>query len=991
MKIKLTIFALFLFANASFSQKKTKKSIPTNSQLEITTTTSATERWLSFKNRKLESEKSLLKNIKFHSIGPSIMSGRVSDIEVNNENPVEFFVAYGIGGLWYTNNNGQSFSPLFDKQPVITIGDIAINWGSKNKTIWVGSGESSSSRSTYAGLGIFKSDDNGKTWIPKGLDETHHIGKIKLHPTNENTLWVAALGHLYTPNKERGIFKSIDGGNSWKNTLFLNENTGAIDLEIDPKNPDILYASFWEKTRKAWNFEEGGASTGIYKSIDGGETWTLITTKESGFPQGNTNGRVGLSISQNSPNLLYAVIDNQAKQADFQKKENPKLDSKKIKMLTKEQFLALPNEEINEYLDENSFPQKYNAKDLKGDVINDKIKVVDIGKYTDNANDDLFDTPIIGAEVYKSEDGGKTWNRTHKTYLDAVYNTYGYYFGTIHLAPSNDQKIVIPGYQLIKSADGGKTFQSMNAPNVHADHHSLWINPTNENHMILGNDGGVNITYDGGANWLFANTPPVATLYAVQVDMATPFNVYGGLQDNGVWYGPSNYEASTDWQSEGQYPFKRLLGGDGMQIAVDTRDNNTVYTGFQFGNYFKINKTTGQRKFLQMPQEIGGLKNRFNWQTPIFLSPHNQDFVYLGGNKLFRSTDKGENWEAISSDLTYGTKPGDVPYGTITTMAESPKRLGLIYVGTDDGNIQLSKDGGYTFNNITGTLPKNLWVSRVIASSFAEGRVFASLSGYRNDDFNTYLYKSDNYGENWVKLGENLPSEPINVIKEDPKNEDLIYVGNDHGLYASLNKGKTFMPMTNGLPTVPVHDLVVHPRENELIIATHGRSIYSANVEQLQQLHENDTIMNKDLYLFALKPITYNSNWGKARGDQKYEKLKSQEFSIPFYAKSQANAKIKILSSRQFVLKQWGTNIDGGINYANWDLSIDSTAEFDYGIILDGQRKNKEPKIILEKADDQKIYIRPGKYFISIETENGKKIEKDFEVKAPIITSKRAN
>lgn len=991
MKKKYAIVFLVFVSIQGFSQKKSKKSQTVKPVTVESTFSPASDRWTAHKNRLELGEKSLVKNVKFRSVGPTVMSGRVADIDVNDENPTEFYVAYATGGLWKTTNNGQSFSPIFDNQAVATLGDIAVDWKSKNRIIWAGTGESISSRSSYAGIGVFKSDDDGKTWQHKGLDETHHIGEIKLHPTDPNTVWVAALGHLYTPNKERGIFKTSDGGTTWKNTLYVDENTGAIDIQIDSTNPKILYACMWQKSRRAWNFEEGGLGTGIYKSIDGGDTWANITLQPSGFPQGSTNGRVGIAVSPTNPNLLYAVLDNQAKQVDFQKKEILKLDSKKIKTLTKEQFLALPNTEINEYLDDERFPDKYNAKNLKEDIKTNKYLVADIAKFTENANDDLFNTPIIGAEVFRSENGGTTWTRTHKGYLEAVFNTYGYVFGTVHVAPNNPDKIVIPGYQIIKSEDGGKTFEGINAPNVHADHHVIWINPKNENHMILGNDGGLNITYDNGKNWIFANTPALGMFYAIQVDMATPYNVYGGLQDNGVWVGPSTYKADNEWYSTGNYPYKSLLGGDGMQVEVDTRDNNTVYTGFQFGNYFKINKATGQRKYLQMPQEIGETKNRFNWLSPILLSQFNQDIIYFGGNRLFRSTDKGEKWEAISSDLTKGAKVGDVPYGTITAISESPKKLGLIYVGTDDGNVQVSKDAGYNFTNISEKLPQNLWVSRVIASKYKDSKVIVSLNGYRNDDFNSYLYKSDDYGSNWTKIGENLPKEAINVVREDPKNADIMYVGTDHGLYVSINQGKTFMAMTNGIPNIPVHDLVVHSRDNELVVGTHGRSIYIANIEHLQQFHENDSLLNKDLTLFALKPITYTERWGRVSGDDKYNPVKSQEYSIPYYAKSAGTVKFKILSNARFLLKEWESKVDAGLNYDNWDLSIDPNVMFDYQMQLNGRRKNSDPNIVLEKADDGKVYIRPGKYFMSLETSDGKKIEKEFEVKANERTSKRGS
>jgi photosystem II stability/assembly factor-like uncharacterized protein len=986
MKIHLLFIISVGITLQCFSQKKNKKTQQASPIITQSTASAAADRLVAFKKRQILNETSLAKNIKYRNVGPTVMSGRVADIDVNDENPTEFYVGYATGGLWHTTNNGQSFEPLFDNEAVMTIGDVAVDWKAKNKTIWLGTGESISSRSSYAGIGVYKSDDSGKTWQHKGLEETHHIGEIKIHPTDPNTVWVAALGHLYTSNKDRGIFKTSDGGTTWKNTLYVDENTGAIDLQTDPTNPKILYACMWQKARKAWNFEESGLGTGIYKSIDGGDNWESITNKASGFPQGATNGRVGIAISPQNTNLLYAVLDNQAIQIDYLKKEITVLDSKKLKLLTKDQFLELPNIELNSYLDENGFPEKYSAKSLKADVKSDKIKVEDIGKFTDNADNDLYDTPIKGAEVYRSENGGKTWTRTHKGYLEAVFNTYGYVFGTVHISPNNTEKIVIPGFQLILSEDGGKTFTSMNAPNVHADHHVIWMNPKNDKHMILGNDGGLNITYDNGKTWFFANSPALGMFYSVQVDMAKPYNVYGGLQDNGVWVGPSTYKANNEWHSDGHYPYKSIMGGDGMQVAVDTRDNNTIYTGYQFGNYYRIDKKTEQSKYLKMPQDIGEMKNRFNWQSPIMLSKHNQDIVYFGGNKLFRSMDKGEKFTAISQDLTKGSKKGDVPFGTLTTMDESALKFGLLYMGTDDGNIHVSKDGGYNFTLITNNLPQNLWVSRIVASNHIESRVYASLNGYRNDDFNHYLFRSDNYGETWTKLGENLPNEAINVVREDPKNANLLYVGTDHGLYTSIDQGKSFMGLSTGIPSIPIHDLVIHPRDNEIVAGTHGRSIYIADVQHLQQL--TDSLTSKSLHLFGLKTINYNNYWGKFGWSGKYEKIKKQEYSIPYYSKTASKINFKIKRGT-YVLKQWEGKADAGLNYENWDLTIDSLAKFDYQIQLNGARKNTEPKIVLEASDDGNFYIKPGKYILTIEKENGDKIDKEIEVKAIEKLSKR--
>jgi photosystem II stability/assembly factor-like uncharacterized protein len=970
------------------AQKKKSQAVAIPMTTQSQSATPASERFKAFETRKALTVNSLVNNVKLRSVGPSVMSGRVVDVDVNPENPSEFFVAYATGGLWKTENNGVSFTSLFENEAVMCLGDIAIDWKSKGKTIWAGTGEANSSRSAYAGIGMYKSEDGGKTWQHKGLEETQHIGKVILHPTDPNTVWVAAMGHLFSTNKERGLFKTTDGGKTWKQTLFIDEATGGIDLQIDATDPKTLYAGMWYNQRKPWNFVESGKTTGVYKSTDGGDSWKLITGENSGFPQGIGNGRVGIAVSPANPRVVYAVLDNQKNRPDDGKKKvDNKLIPRQLKAFTNEQFFALEDTKLTEYLDDNGFPEKFTAKSLKADVKAGKFKVEDIVKFTQNANDDLFDTPITGAEVYRSEDGGTSWKRANTDYLDWVFNTYGYYFGTIFVAPDNADKVVIPGFQVIRSEDGGKTFKSMNADNVHADHHVVWINPKNSKHQILGNDGGINITYDDGKTWFKANTPAVGQLYAVQVDMEKPYNVYGGLQDNGVWYGPSTYKANYGWYDEGHYPYKFLMGGDGMQIAVDTRDNNTVYTGFQYGNYFKVNKLTGDQKYLTMPQEIGEIKNRFNWQSPILLSKHNQDVVYFGGNRFFRSLDKGESWKALSGDLTKGFKEGDVPFGTIVTMDESPMKFGLLYVGSDDGLVHISKDGGYTWTKISDGLPQNLYVSRVSASAFEEGTIYVSLNGYREDNFGSYLYKSDNYGQTWQKIGEDLPAESINVVKEDPKNQNIIYVGTDQSLYLSLTKGKTFMRMSTGMPTVPVHDLVVHPRDNELVVGTHGRSIYIADVNLIQQL--SDSLLAKDLHLFSMKSITASSRWGRVDAMRKYDEPEKREYTMAYLAKNVGTTKVKISTDKGLIIKELSDESEVGINYINWDYTISSAVAKDYEKYLNEAKKKEDKDITIEEAEDKKMYAKAGKYKIVFEAANGTKIEKPFEIKSPEKRSKR--
>ena len=812
---------------------------------------SADDRLQSFSQRKELLRKSMVNQIGFRNIGPSVMSGRVVDVDANPADPTEFYVAYASGGVWHTVNNGQSFTPIFDSTDILMIGDIAVNW--QAHIIWVGTGEANSSRSSYAGIGMYKSADNGKHWEYLGLPESHHIGKIVLHPTDPNTVWVAALGHLFSFNKERGIYKTTDGGKSWQHTLAVDEKTGAVDLEINPKNPNELFAAMWYRTRTASNFEESGATSGIYKSIDGGTNWQLVSTTESGFPTGEGVGRIGLAISAKNPNMVYAIVDNQFHRPDTMAK---KTDSTRFvltdfKDLSKEQFLALDDKKLNAFASSrrNGLPAKYNATNLKEMVKTDKLKPTCIWDFLFDANAAMFETPIIGCEVYKSEDNGIHWKKVNDQSIPGFfYSTYGYYFGKIFVSPVNENKLFITGVNLMMSKDGGKSFTSINKENVHSDHHIVWIDPSKDNHIINGNDGGCNISYDDGAHWFKANTPPVGQFYNITVDNAKPYNVYGGLQDNGTWFGSSLTKENAGWYDSGDNPFKSINGGDGMQVQVDLRDNKTIYSGSQYGSYSRQTLGSKDYKNIKPTNDLGEPQLRYNWQSPILLSKHNPDIFYYGTNKFHRSFNKGDSLPALSADLTTNPTQGDVPFGTLTTISESPLKFGLIYIGTDDGNIQVSKDGGYTWSLITKKLPKGLYVSRVVASAYQEGRVYASLNGYRNDNFLPYLYMSEDYGNSWKQIGKDLPNEPINVIKEDHLVDGILYVGTDGGLYVSINQGADFMQWNKGLPnSVPIHDIVTQPRENEIVLGTHGRSLYIGKLDEVQKLVLDATFKEKKL------------------------------------------------------------------------------------------------------------------------------------------------
>lgn len=918
-------------------------------------------------------------NIPFRNVGPSIMSGRVTDLAVNPTDPSHFYVAYASGGLWVTENNGTTFSPIFDNQAVMTLGDIAVNWTTEDTIIWAGTGENNSSRSSYSGNGIYKSMDAGKTWTHLGLGESHHIGRIVLHPSDPNTAWVAALGHLYSPNKERGIYKTTDGGKTWQQTLFVNENTGMIDLIMDKSSPAILYASSWDRKRRYWNFWEAGAGSGIYKSTDGGENWTLLSTEKSGFPTGEGVGRIGLDIfKEGEKTVLYALLDNQNRREKEEKDggEETGLTKDEVRAMSKSTFLKLEKSAVTSFLEKNRFPEKYSTDKIIGMVQNNEILPIALVEYLEDANSLLFDTPVIGAEVYRSEDGGKTWQKTHEGYLDDVCYSYGYYFGEIRVSPQNVDKVYIMGVPILKSADGGKTFTSISADNVHADHHALWLNPKRAGHLINGNDGGINISYDDGENWTKCNQPAVGQFYTVAVDMASPYNIYGGLQDNGVWVGSKNYEESPRWHQSGHYPYESILGGDGMQIAIDSRDNNTVYTGYQFGNYFRIDKAEEDYERIGPKHNLGDRPYRFNWQTPIQLSTHNQDILYMGSNKLHRSMNQGDSFTAISGDLTNGGKKGDVASGTLTSISESTLKFGLIYTGSDDGAVHITQDGGITWRKITNGLPQNLWVSRIIASSHNESTVYLSLNGYRWDDFTSYVYASNNYGQTWQRVGTNLPAEPVNVIKEDPQNPNLLYVGTDHGMYVSLDKGKTFMGMNSGLAAAPVHDLVIHPRDKELVIGTHGRSIYIANVAHLQMLH--DTILAKPAHLFVLNDVNHSDRWGKSWS--KWRETNTPDLEIPIFVKTASDAKIEILTGNDLVLQSFELPCNKGINYLTYDLTFAEANKTAYEAFLNEEMKDGEQAIKLKKSDNEAYYLQIGQYKMVIDV-NGVSVEGTFEVK----------
>jgi photosystem II stability/assembly factor-like uncharacterized protein len=718
----------------------------------------------------------------FRNIGPATMGGRIDDLAVLETNPAVFYVGAATGGLWKTMNNGTTWQVLFDDlDDVVSIGDIAITADDPN-TVWVGSGENNNRQSGSWGNGVYKSIDGGHTWKHMGLRESKHIARIVIDPIDHDVVYVAALGSLYGPGKERGVFKTTDGGLTWSNVLFVNEDTGATELVQDPTNNKVLYAATYQRRRATWGMNGGGPGSAIHKSSDAGRTWTKLT---NGIPSGPL-GRIGMDIYRRNPNILYARIQHDTESG-----------------------------------------------------------------------------------TYRSDDAGLTWRKMSNV------NPRPMYFSQIRIDPNNDLRVYVLGVQVHISDDGGKTFVENGT--MHSDHHAMWINPNNSNHIIDGNDGGVGISYDRGKTWEGIYNMDLGQYYHVGYDMAKPYNVCGGLQDNYTWCGPSavrsrNGIVNDDWT--------QIQGGDGFEAVMDSTDPRIVYAESQDGNIVRVDRLTNERKAIRPLPGRGEPPLRWNWNTPIHISPHNPKTVYVGANKVFKSTDGGQSFTAISPELTQAVdreglslmgvvgkdikiakNDGVQSYGNLVQVVESPKQAGVIYAGADDGSVQMTKDGGKTWTNITSRFPgapKNGYVSGLVASAHDANTVYAAFDGHWNDDFNNYLYASADGGNTWRSISEGLPKgQVVNTVAEDPKNPNVLYAGTEFGLFVTPDRGGSWDRLRANLPTVPVHEIVIHPRDNDMIVATHGRSLWILDdATPIQQAAE---ARRADAFLFDIRPATqYN-------------------------------------------------------------------------------------------------------------------------------------
>lgn len=805
------------------------------------------------------------------NIGPGVMGGRVVDLATVGDT---VYVAYATGGLWKSVNHGTTFTPLL--QATTLLGAVAAHPSGR---VVVGSGEVNSSRSSYAGDGVYISDDFGQTWRHAGLAQTHHIGRIVIDPIDPDRMWVAALGELYSDNFGGGVYHSKDGGNSWDRVLNVPGGTkgtvvGAVDLVMEEGQPNHLYAATWDRTRRAHEFTESGAGSGVWESMDGGENWTRITSSNA-FPEGPDAGRIGLGLHSGS-GTLYALVDNQARRpadagdnATATATANDGLNKEDFLDMDRDTFLQLDPSTLQDFLDANDFAASDSAQSVLQRVAQKELTPRALYDHLTDGNAALFDTEIIGPELYVYQD--QKWTRTHENWLDNVCYTYGYYFGVVSVDPTDAQTVYIAGVPLLKSTDGGRTFSSIGAENVHVDHHKLWIDPNNPSHLMNGNDGGLNVSWDGGQSWVKCNSPSVGQFYAVAVDQQSPYNVYGGLQDNGTWVGPHTHRESKRWLQTGHHPYVSLGGGDGMQIAVDSRHPEVVYTGYQFGWYQRTNRTTGERTGLHPRHNLGDPPLRWNWQTPILLSQHQEDVLYMGSNKLHRSLNRGDNWETLGPDLTRGPLEGNVPFGTLTTLAEHPKRFGQLAAGSDDGLVHITKDGGHNWTRLDLPIPtsigkgddkKHLWVTEVSWSHHDANLLVVALNGYRHDAMDAWVFATRDEGKSWERWGADLPAEPVNALVESADMPGWWMVGTDGGAYLTLDAGGHFAPVHKDLPRVPVHDLVIQEKEDDLILGTHGRGIYRLDLSPIMNISDFSAAQEDLFFQKSEHEMTWSEDWG---------------------------------------------------------------------------------------------------------------------------------
>jgi photosystem II stability/assembly factor-like uncharacterized protein len=838
--------------------------------------------------------------LRFRPIGPAGMSGRISDLAIYEANPAIFYVGTAHGGVWKTTNAGTTFEAQFQDKGLISIGDVTVSQSNPD-LVWVGTGESNNRQSTSWGDGVYKSTDGGKTYVNVGLKDSKHINRIVIDPRNNDIVFVAATGPLFGPGGDRGVYKTADGGKTWKQVLKVDDDTGANDLVMDPANNQILYASTYQRRRTACCMNGGGPGSGLWKSTDAGETWKRLSGE--GWPEGPL-GRIGFDIYRRRPNIMYAVIEGQQPAGGGRGRGGPQTT-------TAEEEPAVPP------------GRSTNATGV-------------------NVN--------IPSGLYRSDDAGVTWRKLNDQ------NPRPMYFSQVRIDPNDPDVVIYAGVGLHFSSDAGKNVHMDIAVSTHDDVHAIWINPANSNHILIGNDGGLAVSYDQAKTWVFFPNLPVGLFYHVSVDNQTPYNICGGMQDNYSWCGPSQVRGTVGIAN---YEWKTVQGGDGFVAIQDPTDYRIAYSESQDGNMVRIDRVTGETIAIRPLPHPGEPPIRWNWDTPLYMSPHNPSIIYGAGNRVFRSSNRGLNWEALGADLTgnqnrddivtMGVKGSDIrisrndgiqSWPTIVSFAESPKRANILYAGTDDGHLQVSREGGRTWTDVIDKvpgIPKGSWVSELQPSHFEEGRVYAAFDNHRINDYETYVYQSDDYGQSWQSIAGNLKGEVIKTISEDPKNPDVLYIGAETGLFISLDRGRTWTRPKSNLPTVRIDEITIQPRDNAMVLATHGRALWILDhLEPIQEYAaaQAATGAGSDAKLFTPPPYAMYRRPTRDRnyefwGDQTfYGENPPQAAIISWLNKKQVGeVKIRITDAagrevREISGPVLANRVGPGIQSACWDLRV---------------------------------------------------------------------
>lgn len=764
-----------------------------------------------------------LKRLPWRSIGPAIMGGRVADLCFAPSDPKTFYVGYATGGVWKTTNLGTTFKPIFDDQITSSIGAVVVcdapaNWSGwkqeetkgkskkeiatagKGKIVWVGTGEGNGRNSSSWGNGVYRSTDAGATWEHLGLEDSHDIPRMAVDPRDPDVCYVAALGHLWGPNETRGLYKTADGGKTWKPILKIDEDTGCCDVLIDPNDPDTVYAAMYARRRTAHSFRSGGPNGGIYRSKDGGAKWQKLT---KGLPK--STGRIGLDLCRSKPNVVYAIVESE-----------------------------------------------------------------------EGGSAGIRDDRSKAGGVFRSEDGGDTWTR------QSVRSPRAFYFSKVRVDPNDDQRVYMIGWVNEVSDDGGKTFRGGIGVKIHVDYHAMIIDPTDTDHLVVGTDGGVYQSFDRGETWTFINTMATGQFYNVTADDSDPYRVMGGLQDNGTWLGKSATDMESGSSSDGTIntgltnaDWRVVMWGDGFHSAFDPTDPNTIYAEWQGGNLVRVDLATGKKKFIAPVPREGAARFRFNWNTPFFVSPHDPTVLYMGGNTAFRLLDRGDRWEQISGELTTNDVAKIETQGssaethcTLVSLAESPQAAGILWAGSDDGLIHVTRDGGKSWKNVTPAFVNGLYIAKIEPSHHEVGRAYVAIDGHRSDDMNPHVAMTDDFGATWKDITADLPKgASAKCVREDLVNPDVLYVGTENAVHISIDRGKSWLKLNGkALPTTPVDDIMIHPRERDLILGTHGRSIWILDdASMLSQL--TPQVLAAELHLFDPMPakprrfLTYGGLW----------------------------------------------------------------------------------------------------------------------------------